>query len=96
MSISLAPFFIASSVSKTFTSFVLAPSGKPITVQTLTSVPFKLSAHFLTHTGFTQTEKKLYSLASSKIFSICSSVDSGFNKVWSIILLISISLSPMK
>jgi len=43
ISTSPAPFWIASLVSKAFTSEVLAPKGKPIGTQTLTSEPLRCS-----------------------------------------------------
>ena len=63
---------MASFASKAFTAGVFAPKGKPITVQTLTSVSRNPSAAKLTHVGLTQTLAKSYSLASSINFSICS------------------------
>ncbi|CRG03242.1 Uncharacterised protein [Streptococcus pneumoniae] len=84
ISISLAPFSMAFFVSNAFTSLVDAPSGKPMTVHTNTSVPFNCSAEYSTCVGLTQIDLKPYSLASLIILSICSRVDSGFNCVWSI------------
>ena len=84
MSISSAPFWIASSVSNVFVAVVDAPNGNPITVQTSTSESASRSATYLTCVGFTHTDLKLYAFASSMIWSICVRVDSGFNKVWSI------------
>ena len=81
MSTSVAPFLIAFSASKALTSAVLAPKGKPITVHTATSVPANNSAAFFTQVGFTHTDIKLYSAASSQSVMICASVASGFNNV---------------
>ncbi len=81
ISISSAPFAIASLVSKALTAEVFAPKGKPITVQTLTSLSFRLSAANETHVGFTQTLAKSYSFASDRIFSTCSCSVSGFKIV---------------
>jgi len=65
MSTSVAPFAIASFVSNAFVSVVLAPSGKPMTVQTSISVPFSSLAANSTHVGLTQTEANWCVLASS-------------------------------
>ena len=70
ISISSAPFSIASFVSNAFTRLVLAPRGNPITVQTFTSESFKASAARETQVGLTQTLAKLYSLASAIRLSI--------------------------
>ena len=58
---------MASSVSKILVAVVVAPSGKPITVQTNTPESFNRSAAYFTCVGFTQIDLKLYSLASSII-----------------------------
>jgi hypothetical protein len=81
MSTSSAPFSIAFFVSNAFVSGVFAPRGKPITVQTFTSVPCNNSLAYFTHVGFTHTEAKLYSFASLQSFSICSFVVYGLSKV---------------
>ena len=97
ISTSSAPFAIASLVSKALTSIVFAPKGKPITVQTFTSLPFKSLAANSTLVGFMQTEAKLYSKASLQSFSIDALSASGFNIVWSIIFAnccLSIILPP--
>lgn len=57
MSTSTAPLATAFFVSKAFSSDVFAPSGKPITVHTLTSESFNSSAAYSTHVGFKHTEK---------------------------------------
>ena len=85
ISTSSAPFSIAFFVSNAFVSGVVAPKGKPITVQTFTSDPSKSSLAYFTQVGFTHTEAKLYSFASSHNTFICSFVASAFNNVWSII-----------
>ncbi|MPN60020.1 hypothetical protein SDC9_207743 [bioreactor metagenome] len=58
ISTSAAPSSIAWRVSKALVALTLAPSGKPITVQTLTAEPLSRSAHRLTLQGFTHTEAK--------------------------------------
>lgn len=60
MSISWAPFAQASRVSKIFVSLVVLPSGKPITVQTITCEPASSFAASATWHGFTHTDAKLY------------------------------------
>ena len=70
ISTSSAPLAIASRVSAAFINEVFAPSGKPITVQTLTILPSKSLAARATFTGLTQTEAKLYSFASLQSFVI--------------------------
>ena len=70
MSTSSAPFKTASSDSKALTFVVVEPSGKPITVQTATSLPVSFSPANFTCTGFTHTEAKPYCTASSQSFSI--------------------------
>ena len=64
MSISLAPCRMAVWVSKAFTSAAVAPSGKPITVQTFTAEPFSSWAHSSTQVGLMHTEAKPYLRAS--------------------------------
>ena len=70
ISISSAPFWIASLVSKAFTVEVVAPKGKPTTVQILTSVPSSPFLAYSTQVGLTQTLAKSYSLASDNKLSI--------------------------
>src|SRR5690606_30671862 len=84
ISISPAPFPMASDVSKAFVSEVDAPSGKPMTVQTFTSLFSSCLAASDTHAGLTQTDAKLYSAASLQSCSICGAVASAFSNVWSI------------
>ena len=72
ISISSAPFWTASFVSKAFTAEVVAPKGKPTTVQTFTSEPSSPVFACLTHVGLTQTLAKSYSRASDSKRSICS------------------------
>ena len=63
ISISSAPALTASSASNFFTTDRVAPNGKPITVQTLTSEPLSILAANGTKYGFTHTEANLYSNA---------------------------------
>jgi len=93
ISISSAPFLIASIVSNALVSIVLAPSGNPITVQTKTSLPFNKLAACWTLAGLTQTLLKSYLIASSQSFLISALVAKAFNKVWSINLLTCILFS---
>ena len=64
MSISSAPFCTASVVSNTFTSFVLYPFGKPITVQIATR-PAAYAAPAFTNDGGMQTDAVPFAIASS-------------------------------
>ena len=66
---------------------MLAPKGKPITVQTFTSVPLSSFAANSTKQGLTQTLANLNFLASAHKVLISFLVVCGFNKVWSINLL---------
>ena len=59
MSISCAPARSAASVSPTFASVEVAPSGNPTTVQTLTADPASWDAASGTQYAFTQTLAKL-------------------------------------
>ncbi|CAG5144500.1 Uncharacterised protein [Streptococcus pneumoniae] len=81
ISISSAPFWIASFVSNAFTAEVVAPKGKPTTVQTLTSVPSSPFLACSTQVGLTQTLAKPYSLASDNKLSICFFFASCFKSV---------------
>ena len=67
--------------SKTFAAVLIAPRGKPITVQTATSVPFSKSAQRDTQQGLTQTEAKPYSAASAHSRRTAASVVWGFKTV---------------
>ena len=90
ISISSAPFFTESIVSRTFDSQVACPKGKPITVTTFISVSFRNCFANFTLQGLTQTPKKLYSQASLRSFSKSSRVASCFKSVCSIYLFNSI------
>ena len=81
ISTSSAPFLIASAASKALTVDVLAPKGKPITVQTLTSVAANFSAAKLTQVGLIQTLMKSYWIASSMICCTFALGVSAFNTV---------------
>ncbi len=83
MSISRAPSRRARRVSKALTSAGVAPKGKPTTEATATSVPRRRSAQRRTQVGFTQTEAKRCSMASSHSLSISAAVASGRSRVWS-------------
>ncbi|MNN02141.1 hypothetical protein D3C81_1147890 [compost metagenome] len=84
MSTSPAPFWMALAASKALTSGVLAPSGNPITVHTLTGVPASCSAQYATQVGFTHTEANSYFFASSVSLVISAFVASARKRVWSI------------
>ena len=81
---SSAPAWIASAASKHFVRFVFAPSGKPITVQTLTPLPRRSRAADATSAGFTQTEAKPSRFASAQSFATAALSPDGFRNVWSI------------
>ena len=66
MSTSSAPSMVAPRASKTFTSVLCVPSGKPTTVQVSTPVPSSAFLTVSTHTGFTQTDLKWCAAASSQ------------------------------
>ena len=66
ISISSAPFSIASFVSNAFTSLVEAPSGKPMTVHTLTDDPSSSVDAVFTQVGLTHTDAKEYFSPSSQ------------------------------
>lgn len=68
---------------------LVAPKGKPTTVQTSTPEPAKSLAAKGTCTGFTHTEANLYSFASPQSFSTSCLVATAFKMVWSIIDAIS-------
>ena len=87
MSSSLAPSETAASVSAALPAVDMAPSGKPMTVQTLTSVSARREAHAPTQQEFTHTEANPCSTASSHSRAICSRVAFAARSVWSIILL---------
>ena len=72
---------MASFVSKAFTAEVFEPSGKPMTVQTLTLLPFSSWAARATFTGFTHTLAEPISFASAHSFLICSGVAVALSKV---------------
>ena len=91
MSTSSAPSSTAVFASKALLLVSMAPSGKPTTTQTFTSVSFRASTHFLVQQVLTQTEAKSCSFASSRSFSIFFSSASCARTVWSINLLIFIS-----
>lgn len=59
ISTSSAPFLTARSVSEDLSSVVVAPSGKPITVQIFTSVPASSFLQSGTKIGFMHTDLKL-------------------------------------
>ena len=82
ISISSAPFLTASAVSKHFTSVVLYPFGKPITVQILILPPTYSFAGF-TYAGGMQTLAALYLTASSQIDFISCQVAPCAKSVWS-------------
>ena len=86
-SISSAPRFIKSRVSKTFASVVVVPSGNPVTQHTITPDPLRSSHAMSQKHPLTQTDAKPCSLASLQSFTICSGVISFCRRVWSIILL---------
>ena len=83
MSISRAPSRSARRVSRTFTSVVAAPSGKPMTEATATSVPARFSYARRTQAGFTQTAAKPYCFASAQRRSMSALVAAGSRSVWS-------------
>ena len=84
MSISCAPAAIAAAVSAALTADGMAPSGKPTTEQTRTSLPRSRSATNGTCTELTQTERKPCVRASSQNRATCASVASALRIVWSI------------
>ncbi|MNP48575.1 hypothetical protein D3C76_1427060 [compost metagenome] len=82
ISTSPAPLAIALVVSNALVSVVEDPSGKPITVHTLTSgVSFNTSWAVATQAGFTQTEANLYAFASSANLTISSFRASALSSV---------------
>ena len=81
ISTSSAPLAIASFVSKALTAEVFAPKGKPITVHTLTLLPFNSSFASSIFAGFIQTEKNPYSFASLHNLTTSSLVAVAFNIV---------------
>ena len=87
MSISLAPFSIASLASYAFASVSIAPRGKPTTQQVETPLSLSSLATSSAWQEFTHTLAKSYFFASSHIFFICSVVASGLRRVWSMYLL---------
>ena len=95
ISISSAPFSQEFSVSKTFAAVDMAPSGKPMTAQVFTSVPFSCLATKETHMGLTQTEANSYCFASSQIRSISLFPASGRSRVWSMYFSRLIHISPL-
>ena len=58
-----------------------APSGKPITVHTLTGDPSSAAAAVFTHVGLTQTDANVYFRASSHKFQNFIFFRSAFNNV---------------
>jgi len=68
---------------------MVAPRGKPTTVQTRASEPRSWSAHRATQVGLTQTVAKPCSRASAHSCSICARVASGLSSVWSMVRAIS-------
>ena len=79
--ISSAPSSMAFLASTALIYGVFAPNGKPMTVQTLTSLPSKSFLATGTKKGLTQTDMKSYSLASAQSFLIPANVASGLSKV---------------
>ena len=59
---------MASLASKTLILVVFAPKGKPITVHTLTKLPFKIFAASSTLVGFTQTDENYILALLYKVF----------------------------
>lgn len=68
---------MASAASAHLLAVVVAPNGKPTTVQTLTAEPRSSRATRGTQYGLTQTEAKTYLRASAQILRTSSSVASG-------------------
>ena len=89
ISISSAPFFIASLHSNIFVSFVEYPFGNPITVH-IFKFSFTYSFALFTYEGGMHTEATLYSMPSSQSFFISSNVHTCFKRVWSTLFNISL------
>ena len=81
MSISCAPARSAAAVSATFASVLVAPSGKPTTVQTFTGEPASSAATSGTQYGLTHTLAKRYWRASRQTLSTSLRVASGLRMV---------------
>ena len=81
MSISCAPARRAPAVSATLASVLVAPSGKPTTVQTLTGEPASSARTSGTQYGLTQTLAKLYWRASRQTLTTSARVASGLRMV---------------
>ena len=77
---------MASCVSNAFTSGVFAPSGKPMTVQTLTPLPSNRRLACSMLQGLMQTDAAPIPSASRQICSTCAGVAVALRIVWSIIL----------
>ena len=86
MSTSFAPWATASLASAALISELLAPRGKPMTVQTRTSEPASSRAQRGTQVGFTHTEAKPYFFASMQSSRTWSAVPMALRRVWSIVL----------
>jgi predicted dehydrogenase len=76
---------LALEISATLMSIVELPWGKPITVPTKTSEPFKSSTASEIAYGFIHTDATSYSRAILQPFVISASVIVGCNREWSII-----------
>src|SRR3569833_3543666 len=84
-SISFAPFAMAFLISYTLLRRVVAPKGKPMTVQTLTSDPASALDAVPTQHGKMQTLAKWRLALSSQRINTSSLVESGRSSVLSII-----------
>ena len=80
---SSAPAWMASNASKQRALFVPWPSGKSMTVQTLTGLLLRMRAHVSTSHGFTQTDANPAFFASAHSFRTASFSPAGFRNVWS-------------
>src|ERR1051325_1075758 len=81
MSISSAPARTAAAASATLASVLVAPSGNPTTVQTLTGEPESSARTSGTQYGLTQTLAKLYWRASRQILRTSARVASALRMV---------------
>ena len=83
MSTSSAPSATVMRASSALASRVIAPSGKPTTVHTMTPDPASRSLAVGTHRVLTHTEANPCSPASSQRVSMAVRVASGLSSVWS-------------
>jgi hypothetical protein len=81
---------MACSASATLIAVTWAPWGKPITVDTGTPEPFRMSAAAGTSHGLTHTDAVPYFAASRQPAATSLGVISGFSSEWSMVLATSV------